>query len=69
MRTLDEQENYICFLVNRLDRKQTYPTRQQICNVLMEDDQTLTSTAGIVAAPASYSEKFKTVMRLLFSKK
>lgn len=51
----------VCFLLFWLRRKKkkAHPTRQQVCNVLMEDDQTATSTAGIHAAHASYSERLK----------
>lgn len=46
----------------------SHPTRQQIGNVLMEDDQTTASTAGIHAAHASYSESLKLVRLFLLSK-
>lgn len=36
---------------------EAHPSGQQVCNVLVEDDQTTTSTAGIRAAQASYSER------------
>lgn len=43
----------------RRRKKKAHPTGQQVCDVLMEDDQTTASAAGIHAAHASYSERLK----------
>lgn len=52
----------VCFLLfwmRRRKKKKAHPTGQQVSDVLMEDDQTTASTAGIHAAHASYGERLK----------